>query len=399
LKALGTLSDDQSSFSVSSNQIYTKNSLIPAASQAMNAVFTTLFGAEITISQLNITTYEGNTAVSGLLSNGQRLTVILGTATAVDYAISGGMDLGDLTGLDFLKGIGLNSAEFVLSSEGVTVNNPTLGDIGVGGGATVIGAMDLSTSSNQAFKFMSDYLHIDTLVGTLSLDPLEKGVALTGAINTDITFIKIDAFSMTETQIALSASLGVDLVPSIGLSNTIEITGYDPTQSNEPTLALTGGVSFDPKSVTISANLDAASAWQNPFGFEDAIIRNLGFQVGATYITPWIDNIGFVANVAWRDDVYNIDYDIDFAASIGITDPEKVAFTFTLNKEINVLKLFAQMNSMALSPSASTLINYASPLFDYIPFTIVSIDTDNNGALNPLGVCRSFCYPSFNGLE
>ncbi len=377
LSALGTLSADQGSFSVSSNQIYTKNSLIPVASQAMSAVFSGLFGNTVTISQLNITTYDGNTAVSGLLSNGQRLTIILGNATAIDYAISGGMDLGNLTGLDFLKGIGLNSAEFVLSSEGVTVNNPTLGAIGVSRGATVIGVMDLSASSNQAFKFISNNLGIKSLVGYLSLDP-EDGVALTGEVNTDITFIRTGGFSVTETQIALSAGVGFDLVPSIGISNTLEITGYDPTQSNEPTLALTGGVSFDPKSVTISANIDAAAAWNNPFGFQGAIIRNLGFQVGATYVAPFLDNIGFVTNVKWGN------YDIDFAASIGITDPEKVAFTFTLNKEISAIQLFAQMNAMALGPAASTLINYASPLFNYIPFTIVSIDSDNNGALNPL---------------
>ena len=377
LNALGTLPANQGNFSVTSEQIYTKDSLISVAADAMSVVFSSLFGEAVTISQLNITTYDGNTAVSGLLSNGQRLTIILGNATAIDYAISGGMDLGTLTGLDFLKGMGLNSAQFVLSSEGVTINNPTLGWIDVGRGASIIGTIDLSTSNNQAFKFISDYLGIDTLVGYLSLDP-EDGVALTGEVNTDITFIRTGAFSITETQMALSAGVGVDLVPSVGISNTLEITGYDPTQSNEPTLALTGGISFDPKSVTISANLDAESAWQNPFGFQGAIIRNLGFQVGATYITPWLDNIGFVSNLTWGN------YDIDFAASIGITDPEKVAFTFTLNKEISAIQLFAQMNSMAMGPAASTLINYASPLFNYIPFTIVSIDSDNNGALNPL---------------
>ncbi|TAN53497.1 MAG: hypothetical protein EPN21_01355, partial [Methylococcaceae bacterium] len=370
LNKAGTLRQPEDTFTTSKDQLFPKDSNIPFVGTAIKSVFTALFGQEnITVTDLSVSADDGDFQISGSLANGNRLTIIVGTTLELDYAASGGLDLGTLfPSIPLLDGLGLSSVEAALTTSGFTLASE----------------IDLQHSDNKIFKFISRYVGIDSLAAEVAVD-LEEGLSLTGALNTDFTLLKIGKFSLTQTQRTLGLTISTDLEPSIELTNTMALTGYDPTQTGEPTLTIMGGYGFEAESVTYMAALDATdpnngglSSWKNPFGFKDAEIRRLALQVGATYLPPAVDNIGFIVDMKWDP------YDIDLEVSTDLNDPEKFAFTLTINEPINMVRMWAQMQAMALGPAASLLFSLSKELFDYIPFTLVSFDSDTDGALDPL---------------
>ncbi|MFI3155838.1 MAG: calcium-binding protein [Methylococcaceae bacterium] len=302
----------------------------------------------------------------------------------MDYLITGGLDLGQTTGVSLLNGLGLSSSvEFVvatqglsLTKQGLSLTNPDLGKVQIDSGATLLGVINFDTSENKIFKFIGKNLGIDTIAAFVNFDVIE-GMYLYGQLDTAITLIHLGHFSITETQVTVEVSLGMELEPAFGVTNTFRLTGYDPTQTGEPDLFLAGGLKFEPESITFFASV-IADSWKNPFGLVGAQIRNLTVQVGLTYAATGIDNVGFIADLKWQS------YDLAMAVVFDINDPESVAFTLTINEEISVIQLMAQMQAMALGPAAALLVSLSGDLFDYIPFTIVSFDSNGDDIADPL---------------
>lgn len=355
--------------------------VVPYAEKAITQAIAGLLGqADIRMNNLSTTLGDDlNVYVSGQLDNGNRITLVVGETIALDYLAASGLDLGSIIpGIDLLNGLGLSSLELILASDDISFSNPDLETVDVGRGLTLVGVLDLTASNNKIFNFIHKYTHIDSLSVQANIEP-EDGLTMSGVINMDLTLIHVGVFSITEKNSTLDLGISMDMEPSIGMTNTLELTGYDPLQSGEPTLTLTGGFSFEPESVTLFAALDTGglSAWQDPFGFKGAQIRAAGFQVGATYIEPFVDNMGMIASFKWDQ------YDIDFAGSVDVNDPERLAFSLTINQDINIVRMMAQMESMALGPEASRLFNLTKSLFNYIPLTARSFDSNNDGDLDP----------------
>ncbi len=354
---------------------------LPFVQDAMNLALKSLIG-DTDLSIKNMTATVGmdlNVYVSGQLNNGNRVTLVVGNTVALDYLATGGLDLGSLIpNVSVLQGLGLSSVEMTLASGDVSFTNPDLDSVEVGRGLTLIGVLDLQGSSNEVFNFINHYAHIDSLSVQTNLDS-EEGLSLSGQLDTDISLMRFGAFSITQRNASLDLSISPDLEPAIGMTNTLELTGYDPTQTGEPTLTLSGGFSFEPESVSLFAAMDTdgLAGWENPFGFKNAEIRKAGFQLGATYLAPYVDNIGLVMDARWDQ------YDISFGGSMDVNDPESIAFTLTINQDINIVRMMAQMQSMALGPEAARLFSLTKGLFNYIPLTMRSFDSNHDGSLDP----------------
>jgi Ca2+-binding RTX toxin-like protein len=354
---------------------------LPFVQDAMNLALKSLMGdADIGIKNMTATlAADRNVYVSGQLNNGNRVMLVVGNTVALDYLATGGLDLGSLIpNVSLLQGLGLSSVEMTLASGDVSFTNPDLDSVEVGRGLTLIGVLDLKGAGNKIFNFINDYTRIDSLSVQTNLD-IEEGLSLSGQLNTDLSLMRFGAFSITQRNVSLDFSISPDLEPAIGMTNTLELTGYDPTQTGEPTLTLSGGFSFEPESVSLFAAMDTngLAGWKNPFGFNNAEIRTAGFQLGATYLAPYVDNIGLVMDARWDQ------YDISFGGSMDVNDPESIAFTLTINQDINIVRMMAQMQSMALGPEAARLFSLTKGLFNSIPLTMRSFDSDNDGTLDP----------------
>ncbi len=380
LDEVGDFNDDGSFVTDTTLLMPAAGIAIPFVQDAMNLAIKSLLG-DTNIGIKNMTATIGsdlNVYVSGNLDNGNRVTLVVGNTVALDYLAAGGLDLGSLIpGVGILNGLGLSSVEMTLASGDVSFSNPDLESVDVSRGLTLIGVLDLKESDNKIFDFINHYTHIDSLTVQANLD-VEEGLSLSGQLNTDITLMNFGAFSLTEKSASLDMSISPDMEPAIGMSNDLELTGYDPLQTGEPTLTLSGGFSFEPESVSLFAALDTndLGAWKDPFGFKNAEIRTAGFQLGATYLAPYVDNIGMVMDARWDQ------YDISMGASMDVNDPETLAFTLTINQDINIVRMMAQLQSMAI-PESARLFNLTKGLFNYIPLTIRSFDSNNDGTLDP----------------
>jgi Ca2+-binding RTX toxin-like protein len=382
LAGVGTLSADNDAFSTTPETLLGGASAIPFVEKAMKEVLQSLFGAaNIKVSNLDVSV-EGWDSVylSGQLANGNRVTLVVGSAVAVDYLASGGIDLGAVfPKIPLMSGAGLSSVELVIATDELTFNNPDLEEIDAARGFTLIGVVDFQHASSDIFRAISGFLKIDSLAVFLNISP-EDGMTMAGVLSTDLTLLSVGGFKLKQVETALELSVGSDLEPSIALSNTLELSGYDPLQRGEPTLNLTGGVSFEAESMSVFGAFDATSgraAWKDPFGFEGAEIRTLAFQVGATYLAPYVDNIGLIL------DLDTGAYDVGLAVALDTNDPEKFAFALTVHDEINIAEMWTRMQVMAV-PQAQLLVGQARPLFNYIPFTVVSFDSDEDGDIDPL---------------
>jgi Ca2+-binding RTX toxin-like protein len=399
LAEIGSFSTYQDTFTTSSKQLFPDDTGIPFIADAMDSLFTTLLGNKtFSVNHLNVVSTGGSSFfISGALNNGNRVSLIMGNSVALDYLvahasdantlipsialdymISSNLDLGSFfPGIDLVQGLGLSNVEFVVNTDSVTVNNPVLGAVELDTGFNLLGVIDFTTAKNQIFQFFNDSLHLDTAAVSVALSPTD-GIAIGGSIETDISLLKVNGFSVTETQMDWTAAVGFDLVPAASVENTVEVQGYDPTKTDEPTLILTGGIIFNPLEVSMyfSSDTDSDTGWKNPYGFVDAKLKTLAFQIGMTYLGQ-PSNIGFIADYEWKGSAVNM------AVSIDLALPDRDAFSVTINKEMLVYDWCTQMSMMSMGVGLP-LVLLARNLFQYIPATIVSYDSDGDGVLNPL---------------
>ncbi|MCT7971026.1 Ig-like domain-containing protein [Laspinema olomoucense] len=169
-----------------------------------------------------------------------------------------------------------------------------------------------------------------------------------------LTLLKVDPLwiELTGAKLNITAAAGTSL-PTFGIGGSVSVKGYDPFQANEPELKLSGKLVLDPKSITSALQLESKEPWKNPFGLPNSEIRNLAVQVGGTYVTPWIDNVGFVGDLKFGN------FDIKSAFFISSNDPKKFAVELTANNPINIVDLWA-------GPVGSYLINQVGKKVDLV---------------------------------
>ncbi|MEG3857172.1 Ig-like domain-containing protein [Microcoleus sp. Z1_C4] len=161
-------------------------------------------------------------------------------------------------------------------------------------------------------------------------------VSLSAELSTEnLTLLKVDPFSIEIGGAKLSVSADSTSPPNFGIVGSYLIKGYDPFQTTEPELTFSGGLTFDPKSITGALQLTAKTPWKNPFGLPDSEIRNLALQVGGTYAPPWVDNVGFVGDLKFGN------FDLKSAFFVSSNDPKKFAVELTANAPVNLVDLLA----------------------------------------------------------
>ncbi|MEG3972513.1 Ig-like domain-containing protein, partial [Microcoleus sp. T2B6] len=161
-------------------------------------------------------------------------------------------------------------------------------------------------------------------------------VTLSAELSTEnLTLLKVDPFSIEIAGAKLSVSADTTSPPNFGIVGSFLIKDYDPFQTTEPDLTFSGGLTFDPKSITGALQLTAKTPWKNPFGLPDSEIGKLALQVGGTYAPPWVDNVGFVGDLKFGN------FDLKSAFFVTSNDPKKFAVELTANAPVNLVDLLA----------------------------------------------------------
>ncbi|MCT7984187.1 Ig-like domain-containing protein [Laspinema sp. A4] len=246
------------------------------------------------------------------------------------------------------------------------------------------GKLDLATDDGQDnfFDFIKQLGIKDV---TLNAEVSPPNATIGANLGTDITLFKKDSFSAILKNLNLKGGLK-NAEPSFGIGGSLILKGYDPFQSREPDLTLSGSLNLEPESLTGSFALKAgASGWVNPFGIPNTKINNLGFQVGGTYLFPYVDNIGFVGDLEFGK------LALKSAFLIDTNDPDNFALELTATKPVGFLDVLAgPIFSYGLNQAAgkSSVIKQAADLFNVInnQITVVSIDSpnDDDTELDPL---------------
>ncbi|MBS9769703.1 MAG: transporter substrate-binding domain-containing protein [Trichodesmium erythraeum GBRTRLIN201] len=251
-------------------------------------------------------------------------------------------------------------------------------------GFSLEGNVNFANKNDDVSKFINDYLGVDNVGVALEIG--KEDLSLAGILAGDVPLISIGDFKATLKDVALGLEMSAtNPIPNFGIDGGMTLEGYDPVQKNEPPLTLIGGLEIDPKSLTGQFNIDADGVWKNPFGLPDSELRELGVQIGATYIPPFIDNVGFVGDLQFGN------YDFDAAFLVDITDPQKFAIELTLNEPLGLVDMITgpinsylinQLDNVPILDEVTGLFNSFS---DLVPISVVSIDgPDDDEELDPL---------------
>ncbi|MCT7967757.1 DUF4347 domain-containing protein [Laspinema sp. D1] len=207
-------------------------------------------------------------------------------------------------------------------------------DDGFSKGLNLSGKLDFQERTDPISKFFRDQVYVNSLEAALQIGT-EK-VKFEGKAKTDKPLLEIGEFSakITEMGVGLKGDLSKSNL-SVSVDSKIALNGYDPSQQNEPELSLSGGVSFEPESITANFALDTGSnqAWIDPFGLKGVELRNFGIQAG--FGETALDNIGI------RGDLKYGSIDMDGAFSVDLTDSDRIALLLTLNNPVSLMGLIA----------------------------------------------------------
>ncbi|SDX40504.1 Ca2+-binding protein, RTX toxin-related [Allochromatium warmingii] len=315
----------------------------------------------------------------------------------------------DFLGVWFLSDIQFDELQLIAASaefetEAVDFDNNNTIDLSAiegGKGLTLLGTLNIADSENKAFQFIHNITKAQTLSASLNINPLATGqdeslFKFESNINLNAPLINEDVFKVYLTDLNLAAEINAaSSEPSLSLGSTLKLDGYDFTQKNEPTLIFNSGITFEPESATLSADLVPKEPWKNPFGLtklfgmQKSELSNFAIQAGLTYIPPFIDNFGLLFDVKLATEK-TVVYDVNMGLAFDVNDPQKTALTLTFRNEVNVPTLLTHtvMMTQALNPAAlivAPALGKVSDLFSYIPFTIVSVDSDDaDKDLDPL---------------
>jgi ELWxxDGT repeat protein len=235
-----------------------------------------------------------------------------------------------------------------------------------------------------------------TLKAEVNPATTSPSISLTGSVDlkNERTLIKIDDFEITVvgTDLILAVEQGE---PSIGNELKLKLKNYDPFQSNEPDLNLTGLITMEPESFSGGFKLGADEAWKNPFGLPDSELRNVVFEAGGSYAPPYFDNYKYLADLKFGN------YNLKFGYALDVNDPDKNAVLLTVNDPLSLLDLYkGPVDAFILKKVGQKVgfvqdgINFLNKIFD---LKISSYDSDKDGEVDPL--VKAALFPTSIGDE
>ncbi|MEG4321124.1 MULTISPECIES: transporter substrate-binding domain-containing protein [unclassified Microcoleus] len=289
---------------------------------------------------------------------------------------------GETSLVDIVKGV--PGVETIATALSVPISNPSFG----------IGQLD---TSNKTFEIsgIANFnkgdtgiaAFIDKKLGIQQLNLITKvdsnGASLKGKFETDILLFgdknSPTDFSATLTGAALGLAVDKKAKPSFGIEGNILLKNYDPVQKNEPPLTLFGGLNLDPKSLTASFEVGSDTPWKNPFGLQNSELRNLSFQLGGSYVFPYIDNVGLSADLKLGG------LDVKSAVFIAPKEPDKFGMELTVYQPIGLVDILSVPLSVAGVDNSGFVGKTKKFLKDVLDVTIVSIDgPDEDLLIDPL---------------
>jgi len=289
---------------------------------------------------------------------------------------------GETSLVDILKGV--PDVETIAAKLSVPITNPSFG---IGKLDTpnktyeISGIANFNKGNNGLAEFIDKKLGIQQLNLTTKVD--SNGASLKGKFETDISLFgdknSQTDFSATLTGAALGLAVDKKAKPSFGIEGNILLKNYDPFQKNEPPLTLVGGLNLDPTSLTASFQLGSNTPWKDPFGLRNSELRNLSFQLGGTYVAPYIDNIGLKADLKVGG------LDVNSALFIAPKAPDKFGMELTVYQPIGLVDILSVPLSVAGVDNSGFVGKTKNFLKDVLDVTIVSIDGPDAGTeLDPL---------------
>jgi hypothetical protein len=366
---------------------------IPFIQDAVNVISETILGDgdpdkdgnQLVLAQpgLEFKTQNGKKSLGvGGTFNGQEFDIVFADGnTLFNYELDD-LDFSSLgiPGLDAFK---LDSPTLSFSEAPQFIEHETLGRIQLVEGFNFTGAIDFTKNTDDISEFINYYLGVDSVGVQVGLDP-DTGASLKGILAGNIPLLSIGDFGVKLNNAGLKLEATTSSV-EVGIEGSITLEGYDPVQKNEPPLTLYGDLVLDPKAITGSFQMKTEDglSWDNPFGFQNTSLRNLAIQIGASYVFPWVDNIGFVGDLKFGE------YDLKTAFLVDTNDPQKFALELTVNEPLSFLDLYlGPVYSYVLStvgnevPILQQGVNFLDSIID---LTVVSIDgPDEDDKLDPL---------------
>jgi len=233
-------------------------------------------------------------------------------------------------------------------------------DANVNTGINFYGSFVTQESGDRILDLIGGVLQVRALAlhasaSILDADPTNDKYVLEGAVQRDVTLVEGENFGLrfTRSDVAIEIS-GAPPEPTASLSNDVVVELAEGFLSDSPmttTLVFTGGIKAQSESVSgfftlngtgrsaqgaLSGEIQNTSEWVNPFGIPGITLRQLSLQMGLTYNSPWIDNIGLQGNLRLGA--------IDGSAAIlvDINDPDQFVLAGSTDR-ITLLQILSSM--------------------------------------------------------
>lgn len=164
--------------------------------------------------------------------------------------------------------------------------------------------------------FLRDFLHLESLSVQAALDPTLPANSYRFATTLEINaaVITTSFFTLTFRRVVIEIIIaGVPAEPTLRLRAAAAVTLPDTS------LMVTASIIGQMESLSAAFSIDANGEWRRPFGIPGIVIRQIAVEAGLTYAPPWIDNIGFLADMTLGTVNGRV------AAKLDINDPDQFA--------------------------------------------------------------------------
>ncbi|AFY80093.1 Ig-like domain-containing protein [Oscillatoria acuminata] len=243
------------------------------------------------------------------------------------------------------------------------------------------------------FDFIKNTLGINSLTLKVGLNTAPKGGGPYAVASLDVNKNLVDILGFEVNLLGADFYAGINekLEGTINLTPKLQLKNYDLTQANEPPLNLSGLFTFEKESFTGGFKIEGATPnqpylWNNPFGlFPNSTLRGGSLEFKKDLKTASIGDI-----LISGDFNYQKMFDITLTGlAVDVKTGISKALVLTANKPVNLFEVWA-MNNLSSLPG-SGYITQLKPIQDAMSFltniidvNIKSVDSDNDGKLDPL---------------